>query len=312
MNDKEILLANPRGFCAGVERAIEIVERALARFGAPIYVRHEVVHNKFVVDDLRAKGAVFVEELEEVPAGNTVIFSAHGVSQAVRDEAERRGLRVFDATCPLVTKVHLEVGRMREQGREIVMIGHKGHPEVEGTMGQVKDGIHLVESADDVARLQVADPDKLAYVTQTTLSVDDAAGIVAALRGRFPNIVGPKKDDICYATQNRQDAVKFMTPHADVVFVVGSRNSSNSNRLREVAELRGVPAYLVDNADGIDPAWIEGKRRVGVTAGASAPEVLVMEVIERLKQFGGGSVRNLDGVPEKVTFPLPKDLQEAR
>ncbi len=312
MNDKEILLANPRGFCAGVERAIEIVERALARFGAPIYVRHEVVHNKFVVDDLRAKGAVFVEELEEVPAGNTVIFSAHGVSQAVRDEAEHRGLRVFDATCPLVTKVHLEVGRMREQGREIVMIGHKGHPEVEGTMGQVKDGIHLVESADDVARLQVADPDKLAYVTQTTLSVDDAAGIVAALRGRFPNIVGPKKDDICYATQNRQDAVKFMTPHADVVFVVGSRNSSNSNRLREVAELRGVPAYLVDNADGIDPAWIEGKRRVGVTAGASAPEVLVMEVIERLKQFGGGSVRNLDGVPEKVTFPLPKDLQEAR
>ncbi len=312
MNDKEILLANPRGFCAGVERAIEIVERALARFGAPIYVRHEVVHNRFVVDDLRAKGAVFVEELEEVPAGNTVIFSAHGVSQVVRDEAERRGLRVFDATCPLVTKVHLEVGRMREQGREIVMIGHKGHPEVEGTMGQVKDGIHLVESADDVARLQVADPDKLAYVTQTTLSVDDAAGIVAALRGRFPNIVGPKKDDICYATQNRQDAVKFMTPHADVVFVVGSRNSSNSNRLREVAELRGVPAYLVDNADGIDPAWIEGKRRVGVTAGASAPEVLVTEVIERLKQVGGGAVRNLDGVPEKVTFPLPKDLQEAR
>ncbi len=312
MNDKEILLANPRGFCAGVERAIEIVERALARFGAPIYVRHEVVHNKFVVDDLRAKGAVFVEELAEVPAGNTVIFSAHGVSQAVRDEAVSRGLRVFDATCPLVTKVHLEVGRMREQGREIVMIGHKGHPEVEGTMGQVKDGIHLVESAGDVARLQVADPDKLAYVTQTTLSVDDAAGIVAALRGRFPNIVGPKKDDICYATQNRQDAVKFMTPHADVVFVVGSRNSSNSNRLREVAELRGVPAYLVDNAEGIDPAWIEGKRRVGVTAGASAPEVLVTEVIERLKQLGGGSVRNLDGVPEKVTFPLPKELQEAR
>ncbi len=312
MNDKEILLANPRGFCAGVERAIEIVERALARFGAPIYVRHEVVHNKFVVDDLRAKGAVFVEELAEVPAGNTVIFSAHGVSQAVRDEAVSRGLRVFDATCPLVTKVHLEVGRMREQGREIVMIGHKGHPEVEGTMGQVKDGIHLVESAGDVARLQVADPDKLAYVTQTTLSVDDAAGIVAALRGRFPNIVGPKKDDICYATQNRQDVVKFMTPHADVVFVVGSRNSSNSNRLREVAELRGVPAYLVDNAEGIDPAWIEGKRRVGVTAGASAPEVLVTEVIERLKQLGGGSVRNLDGVPEKVTFPLPKELQEAR
>ncbi|MBS0510917.1 MAG: 4-hydroxy-3-methylbut-2-enyl diphosphate reductase [Proteobacteria bacterium] len=312
MNDKqnEILLANPRGFCAGVERAIEIVERALQRFGAPIYVRHEVVHNKFVVDDLRNKGAVFVEELDEVPAGNTVIFSAHGVSLAVREEAERRGLRVFDATCPLVTKVHIEVSRMREQGREIVMIGHKGHPEVEGTMGQVASGIHLVETPADVATLQVADPDKLAYVTQTTLSVDDAAAIVDALRARFPNIVGPKKDDICYATQNRQDAVKFMTPHADVVFVVGSRNSSNSNRLREVAELRGVPAYLVDNAAGIDPAWVEGKRRIGVTAGASAPEVLVADVIARLKELSGGSVRNLDGVPEKVTFPLPKELQD--
>ena len=314
MNDKqsEILLANPRGFCAGVERAIEIVERALQRFGAPIYVRHEVVHNKFVVDDLRNKGAVFVEELDEVPAGNTVIFSAHGVSLAVREEAERRGLRVFDATCPLVTKVHIEVGRMREQGREIVMIGHKGHPEVEGTMGQVKTGIHLVETPDDVASLQVADADKLAYVTQTTLSVDDAATIVDALRARFPNIVGPKKDDICYATQNRQDAVKFMTPHADVVFVVGSRNSSNSNRLREVAELRGVPAYLVDNAAGIDPAWVDGKRRIGVTAGASAPEVLVAEVIARLKALSGASVRNLDGVPEKVSFPLPRELQEVR
>ncbi|MBN8440510.1 MAG: 4-hydroxy-3-methylbut-2-enyl diphosphate reductase [Thauera sp.] len=312
MNDKhnEILLANPRGFCAGVERAIEIVERALQRFGAPIYVRHEVVHNKFVVDDLRSKGAVFVEELDEVPAGNTVIFSAHGVSLAVRDEAERRGLRVFDATCPLVTKVHIEVSRMREQGREIVMIGHKGHPEVEGTMGQVASGIHLVEMPADVATLQVADPDKLAYVTQTTLSVDDAAAIVEALRARFPNIVGPKKDDICYATQNRQDAVKFMTPHADVVFVVGSKNSSNSNRLREVAELRGVPAYLVDNAAGIDAAWIEGKRRIGVTAGASAPEVLVAEVIARLRELSGASVRNLDGVPEKVTFPLPKELQD--
>ena len=312
MNDKqnEILLANPRGFCAGVERAIEIVERALQRFGAPIYVRHEVVHNKFVVDDLRNKGAVFVEELDEVPAGNTVIFSAHGVSLAVREEAERRGLLVFDATCPLVTKVHIEVSRMREQGREIVMIGHKGHPEVEGTMGQVASGIHLVETPADVATLQVADPDKLAYVTQTTLSVDDAAAIVDALRARFPNIVGPKKDDICYATQNRQDAVKFMTPHADVVFVVGSRNSSNSNRLREVAELRGVPAYLVDNAAGIDAAWIEGKRRIGVTAGASAPEVLVAEVIARLQELSGASVRNLDGVPEKVTFPLPKELQD--
>ncbi|WEN41887.1 4-hydroxy-3-methylbut-2-enyl diphosphate reductase [Thauera sp. GDN1] len=312
MNDKEILLANPRGFCAGVERAIEIVERALQRFGAPIYVRHEVVHNKFVVDDLRNKGAIFVDELDEVPAGNTVIFSAHGVSLAVREEAERRGLRVFDATCPLVTKVHIEVGRMRDQGREIIMIGHKGHPEVEGTMGQVNTGIHLVETPEDVAALQVADPDKLAYVTQTTLSVDDAATIVDALRTRFPDIVGPKKDDICYATQNRQDAVKFMTPHADVVFVVGSKNSSNSNRLREVAELRGVPAYLVDNAAGIDPAWVEGRRRIGVTAGASAPEVLVDEVIARLKELSGGPVRNLDGVPEKVTFPLPKELQDVR
>ena len=312
MNDTEILLANPRGFCAGVERAIEIVERALKRYGAPIYVRHEVVHNKFVVDDLRAKGAIFVDELDEVPAGNTVIFSAHGVSLAVREEAERRGLRVFDATCPLVTKVHIEVGRMRDQGREIVMIGHKGHPEVEGTMGQVDSGIHLVETPDDVARLQVADPDKLAYVTQTTLSVDDAENIVNALRVRFPTIAGPKKDDICYATQNRQDAVKFMTPHADVVFVVGSKNSSNSNRLREVAALRGVPAYLIDNAAGIDPAWIEGKRRIGVTAGASAPEVLVAEVIARLEALSGASVRNLDGVPERVTFALPKELQDAR
>ncbi|MCK6409447.1 4-hydroxy-3-methylbut-2-enyl diphosphate reductase [Thauera sp.] len=312
MSENEILLANPRGFCAGVERAIEIVERALQRFGAPIYVRHEVVHNKFVVDDLRHKGAIFVDELDEVPAGNTVIFSAHGVSLAVREEAERRGLRVFDATCPLVTKVHVEVSRMREQGREIVMIGHKGHPEVEGTMGQAASGIHLVETPADVATLQVADPDKLAYVTQTTLSVDDAAAIVEALRTRFPDIVGPKKDDICYATQNRQDAVKLMIPHADVVFVVGSKNSSNSNRLREVAELRGVPAYLVDNAAGIDPAWLEGKRRVGVTAGASAPEVLVEEVIARLKELSGGTVRNLDGVPERVTFPLPKELQDVR
>ena len=312
MNDTEILLANPRGFCAGVERAIEIVERALKRYGAPIYVRHEVVHNKFVVDDLRAKGAIFVDELDEVPTGNTVIFSAHGVSLAVREEAERRGLRVFDATCPLVTKVHVEVARMRDQGREIVMIGHKGHPEVEGTMGQVEGGIHLVETPAEVAGLQVADADQLAYVTQTTLSVDDAAAIVDALRARFPTIVGPKKDDICYATQNRQDAVKFMTPHADVVFVVGSKNSSNSNRLREVAALRGVPAYLIDNAAGIDPAWIEGKRRIGVTAGASAPEVLVAEVIARLEALSGASVRNLDGVPERVTFALPKELQDAR
>ena len=312
MSDKEILLANPRGFCAGVERAIEIVERALQRFGAPIYVRHEVVHNKFVVDDLRNKGAVFVEELDEVPTGNTVIFSAHGVSLAVRDEAEKRGLRVFDATCPLVTKVHVEVSRMREQGREIIMIGHKGHPEVEGTMGQVGTGIHLVETPEDVASLQVVDPELLAYVTQTTLSVDDAATIVNALRQRFPNIAGPKKDDICYATQNRQDAVKFMTPYADVVFVVGSENSSNSNRLREVAELRGVPAYLIDNAAGIDALWLEGKRRIGVTAGASAPEILVAEVITRLKELSQATVRDLDGVPEKVIFPLPRELQDRK
>jgi 4-hydroxy-3-methylbut-2-enyl diphosphate reductase len=305
----EVLLATPRGFCAGVERAIEIVERALTQFGAPIYVRHEVVHNRFVVDGLRAKGAIFIEELADVPAGNTVIFSAHGVSQAVRSEAEARGLRVFDATCPLVTKVHLEVARMRDQGRELIMIGHKGHPEVEGTMGQVRDGIYLVESVDDVANLQVAKPDMLAYVTQTTLSVDDAGAIVAALRARFPEIVGPKKDDICYATQNRQDAVKFMAPQSDLVLVVGSPNSSNSNRLREVAELLNVPAYLVDNAAAIDPTWIVGKLRVGVTAGASAPEVLVDSVIARLKELGAASVRQLEGVPEKVTFPLPKELQ---
>ncbi|HRH73715.1 MAG TPA: 4-hydroxy-3-methylbut-2-enyl diphosphate reductase [Zoogloea sp.] len=305
----EVLLANPRGFCAGVERAIEIVERALVQFGAPIYVRHEVVHNRFVVDGLRAKGAIFIESLDDVPAGNTVIFSAHGVPQSVRTEAEARGLRVFDATCPLVTKVHIEVARMREQGRELIMIGHKGHPEVEGTMGQVKDGIYLVECVADVAGLQVAKPDMLAYVTQTTLSVDDAAAIVTALRERFPNIVGPKKDDICYATQNRQDAVKFMAPRSDVVLVVGSVNSSNSNRLREVAELLRVPAYLIDNAAAIDPAWIVGKKRIGVTAGASAPEVLVDEVIARLKEMGAASVKSLDGVPERVTFPLPKDLQ---
>lgn len=305
----EVLLANPRGFCAGVERAIEIVERALARYGAPIYVRHEVVHNRFVVEGLRAKGAIFIEELSDVPAGNTVIFSAHGVPQTVRTEAEARGLRVFDATCPLVTKVHLEVARMRDQGRELIMIGHKGHPEVEGTMGQVKDGIYLVESAADVAGLQVQNPEMLAYVTQTTLSVDDAAAIVNALRARFPAIVGPKKDDICYATQNRQDAVKFMAPRSDLVLVVGSVNSSNSNRLREVAELLDVPAYLIDDADAINPAWIEGKKRIGVTAGASAPEVLVDSVISRLKEMGAASVKALDGVPEKVTFPLPKELQ---
>ena len=310
MNEREILLASPRGFCAGVERAIEIVERALTQFGAPIYVRHEVVHNKFVVDDLRAKGAIFVEELDEVPAGNTVIFSAHGVSQAVRDEAETRGLKVFDATCPLVTKVHNEVARMHAQGREIVMIGHRGHPEVEGTMGQIDGGIHLVESAEDVARLQVANPELLSFVTQTTLSMDDAASIVDALRARFPDIQGPRKDDICYATQNRQDAVKFMTPQVDAVLVVGSPNSSNSNRLREVAALRGVPAWLVENAEAIDPSWLEGKRRIGITAGASAPEVLVKSVIERVRALGGATVRTLDGVQEKVVFPLPRELQQ--
>jgi len=307
----DVLLANPRGFCAGVDRAIAIVEQALARYGAPIYVRHEVVHNKFVVDDLKAKGAVFIEELDEVPPGSTVIFSAHGVAKSVRADAEARGLAVFDATCPLVTKVHVEVARMRDQGRTIVMIGHEGHPEVEGTMGQCDGGIHLVESVADVERLVVPDPAKLAYVTQTTLSVDDAASIVDALKRRFPLIVGPRKDDICYATQNRQDAVKFMAPKVDVVIVVGSPNSSNSNRLREVAAHRGIPAYMVDRADQLDPRWVSGKTRVGVTAGASAPEVLVREVLERLKALGAGSVRELDGAPEHVVFPMPKGLPAA-
>jgi 4-hydroxy-3-methylbut-2-enyl diphosphate reductase len=308
----EVLLANPRGFCAGVERAIGIVERALVLYGAPIYVRHEIVHNSFVVADLRAKGAVFVEELAEVPPGAIVIFSAHGVSKAVRREAQARGLKVFDATCPLVTKVHVEVAKMLKGGYEIVMIGHKGHPEAEGTMGQAEGGIHLVETVEDVASLEVRDPSRLAYVTQTTLSVDDAALIVEALQRRFPGIVGPKKDDICYATQNRQDAVKVMAPKSDVVIVVGSPNSSNSNRLREVAEHMGVPAYMVDAADQLDPAWIAGRRRVGVTAGASAPEVLVEEVIARLKALGAASVRSLDGVAENVVFPMPKGLSGRR
>jgi 4-hydroxy-3-methylbut-2-enyl diphosphate reductase len=304
----DVLLANPRGFCAGVDRAIAIVEQALKQFGAPIYVRHEVVHNRFVVDDLRAKGAIFVEELDEVPPGSTVVFSAHGVSQAVRREAEERGLRVFDATCPLVTKVHVEVGKMQEQGREIVMIGHAGHPEVEGTMGQGHGRMYLVENAGDVARLQVGDPEKLAYVTQTTLSVDDAAAIVSALRARFPSIVGPKKDDICYATQNRQDAVKFVAPQCEVVIVVGSPNSSNSNRLREVARNLGADAYMVDGASELRPEWIAGRKRVGVTAGASAPEVLVREVIARLRELGAGNVRELEGTAERVVFPMPKGL----
>ena len=308
----EVLLAKPRGFCAGVDRAIAIVEKALAIHGAPIYVRHEIVHNAYVVNDLRNKGAIFIEDLDDVPAGNTLVFSAHGVSKAVREEAESRGLKVYDATCPLVTKVHVEVAKMRKQGAEIVMIGHAGHPEVEGTMGQAEEGMHLVETVDDVAKLNVANPDLLAYVSQTTLSVDDTAEIITALKARFPNIVEPKKGDICYATTNRQEAVKFMAPQVEVVIVVGSPNSSNSNRLREVAEKKGTPAYMVDNAAGIDPAWIAGKKRIGVTAGASAPEVLVQAVIERLKALGAASVRALEGVEENVTFPLPKGLDAAK
>jgi 4-hydroxy-3-methylbut-2-enyl diphosphate reductase len=303
-----ILLANPRGFCAGVDRAIAIVEQALKRFGAPIYVRHEVVHNKFVVDDLKAKGAIFIEDLADVPVGATLIYSAHGVPLSVRREAEARGLTVFDATCPLVTKVHMEVKRMRQAGLEIVMIGHKGHPEVEGTMGQSEAGMYLVEDETDVARLQVRDPKKLAYVTQTTLSVDDAARVVDALKTRFPHIQGPKKDDICYATQNRQDAVKKLSAECDVVIVVGSPNSSNSNRLREVARNIGLDAYMVDNAHQIDPAWLVGKQRIGITAGASAPEVLVEGVVARLKELGAGSVMALGGIEEKVNFPLPRAL----
>ncbi|HZW12066.1 MAG TPA: 4-hydroxy-3-methylbut-2-enyl diphosphate reductase [Noviherbaspirillum sp.] len=306
--EKAILLAQPRGFCAGVDRAIEIVERALEEFGAPIYVRHEIVHNAYVVNDLRSKGAVFIEELDDVPAGNTVIFSAHGVSKAVQAEAAARGLQVFDATCPLVTKVHVEVAKMRREGREIIMIGHQGHPEVEGTMGQSDEGMYLVETVADVEALQVRNPDMLAYVSQTTLSVDDTADIIAALKRRFPRIAEPKKGDICYATTNRQEAVKFMAPQVDLVVVVGSPNSSNSNRLREVAEKKGTTAYMVDNASLIDPAWLEGKDRIGVTAGASAPEVLVQAVIDRLKELGAKSVRPLPGVEENVTFPMPKGL----
>jgi 4-hydroxy-3-methylbut-2-enyl diphosphate reductase len=307
----QVVLANPRGFCAGVDRAIIIVEQALERFGAPIYVRHEVVHNKFVVDELKRKGAVFVEELDEIPAGNTVIFSAHGVSKDVRAEAEARGLRVFDATCPLVTKVHVEVSKLREKDREIVMIGHRGHPEVEGTMGQSREGMYLVETPEDVERLQVKDPHKLAFVTQTTLSLDDAARVIAALKQRFPDIVAPKSDDICYATQNRQDAVKIMARECDLVIVVGSPNSSNSNRLREVAQNNGVESYMVDNASQLQPDWLAGKKRIGVTAGASAPEVLVKEVIAKLNSLGAEDVRELNGIVESVVFPLPKNLTSA-
>jgi 4-hydroxy-3-methylbut-2-en-1-yl diphosphate reductase len=306
-----IVLANPRGFCAGVDRAIIIVEQALEKFGAPIYVRNEVVHNKFVVDQLRDKGAIFVDELEKIPAGSIVIFSAHGVSKAVRAEAESRGLTAFDATCPLVTKVHIEVAKMRKDGMEIIMIGHKGHPEVEGTMGQSEAGMHLVETPEDVAALQVTDPDKLAYVTQTTLSVDDATQVINALKTRFPSIKAPKSDDICYATQNRQDAVKIMAKDCDLVIIVGSPNSSNSNRLREVAKNQGVEAYMVDNASHLQAAWLQGKRKIGISAGASAPEVLVKEVITALQNMGAAHVEELQGVVENVVFQLPKNLVNA-
>ena len=307
----DILLANPRGFCAGVDRAIIIVEQALEKFGAPIYVRHEVVHNKFVVDELKNKGAVFIDELSDVPAGNTVIFSAHGVSKEVRAEAEKMGLRVFDATCPLVTKVHIEVEKMRAAGKEIVMIGHKGHPEVEGTMGQSDGGMYLVETPEDVATLDVKDPAKLAYVTQTTLSIDDAESIVTALKKKFPEITAPKSDSICYATQNRQDAVKVLAKDCDLVIVVGSPNSSNSNRLREVAQNQGVESYMVDNASFLDASWVIGKKKIGVSAGASAPEVLVKEVIAKLQALTKAEVTELQGVIENVVFQLPKNLKQA-
>ncbi|NGY06275.1 4-hydroxy-3-methylbut-2-enyl diphosphate reductase [Solimonas terrae] len=311
----DILLANPRGFCAGVDRAIEIVERALEVLGAPIYVRHEVVHNRFVVENLRAKGAVFVEEVDEVPQGATCIFSAHGVSQAVREAAKQRNLTIFDATCPLVTKVHIEVKRYSREGREVVLIGHAGHPEVEGTMGQFDatygGAIHLVETPDDVARLPIRQPERIAFVTQTTLSMDDTSKIIDALRARFPQVHGPRKDDICYATQNRQDAVKDLASRCDVLLVVGSRNSSNSNRLRELAQSRGTPAHLIDGAQDIQPEWLDGKHRVGVTAGASAPEVLVREVITKLKLHGGLDVQELAGREEHVVFSLPPALRRA-
>jgi 4-hydroxy-3-methylbut-2-enyl diphosphate reductase len=313
MGDVQVLLANPRGFCAGVDRAIEIVERALETFGAPIYVRHEVVHNRFVVDSLRKRGAVFVDELEEVPDDATVIFSAHGVSQEVRREAAQRGLTVFDATCPLVTKVHIEVARHGKAGRDVVLIGHAGHPEVEGTMGQWDPGnagrIHLVETPECVADLKPLRPDHLAYVSQTTLSVDDTRAVIEALRRFFPGIIGPRHDDICYATQNRQDAVRELGQQCDLVLVVGSPNSSNSNRLRELAEKQGVPAYLIDGAEDIRREWLDGRTRIGLTAGASAPEGLVREVIERLRSWGANTVSELPGKPENVTFALPRELR---
>ena len=306
-NVEEVLLAEPRGFCAGVDRAIEIVERALVKFGAPIYVRHEIVHNTYVVSDLKAKGAIFIEDLADVPPGATLVFSAHGVSQAVRQEAARRGFQVFDATCPLVTKVHVEVAKLAREGYEFIMIGHKGHPEVEGTMGQLSEGIYLVEDIPDVARVQPR-TDKLAVVTQTTLSVDDAAAILAEVKRLFPQVREPKKQDICYATQNRQDAVKVLAPAVDVVIVVGSPTSSNSSRLRELAERLGTEAHMVEGADDLQPAWFEGRRRVGLTAGASAPDVLVQAVITRLRELGALSIRKMDGVTEDVHFPLPRGL----
>lgn len=306
---QEVLLAEPRGFCAGVDRAIEIVERALAKFGAPIYVRHEIVHNTYVVNELKSKGAIFIEELSDVPPGATLVFSAHGVSKAVQQEARDRGFSIFDATCPLVTKVHVEVAKLAKEGFEFIMIGHKGHPEVEGTMGQLTSGIHLVEDVADVAKVQPGQTEKLAVVTQTTLSVDDAAEIAAAVRARFPSVREPKQQDICYATQNRQDAVKVMSPQVDLVIVVGSPTSSNSNRLRELAQRLGTESYMVDSAAELQPAWFEGKTRIGLTAGASAPEVLVREVIDRVKALGAVSVRKMDGIEETIKFPLPKGLK---
>ena len=309
LNGSEILLAEPRGFCAGVDRAIEIVERALSKFGAPIYVRHEIVHNTFVVNDLKSKGAIFIEDLADVPPGATLVFSAHGVSKAIQDEAAQRGFKVFDATCPLVTKVHVEVAKLHKEGYEFIMIGHKGHPEVEGTMGQLDSGIHLVEDVADVARVQPGQSAKLALVTQTTLSMDDAADIAAAVKARFPQVREPKQQDICYATQNRQDAIKIMSPQVDIVIVVGSPTSSNSNRLREVAQKLGTVSYMVDHANELDPAWFVGRSRVGLTAGASAPEILVQAVISRLRSLGALSVRRMDGVVETIKFPLPKGLK---
>ena len=309
VSPSEIILAEPRGFCAGVDRAIDIVEHALSKFGAPIYVRHEIVHNTHVVNDLRSRGAIFIEDLSDVPPGATLVFSAHGVPKAVEHEAERRGFRVFDATCPLVTKVHVEVAKLHREGYEFIMIGHKGHPEVEGTMGQLSEGIHLVEDVDDVATVQPSQSERLAVVTQTTLSVDDAAEIMAAVQKRFPQIRPPKQQDICYATQNRQDAVKLLSPQVDIVIVVGSPSSSNSNRLRDVSQKYGTPSYMVDHADELQADWFEGKQRIGLTAGASAPDILVQQVITRLRALGAVSVRTLDGIQETIKFPLPKGLK---